>query len=178
MKLTMRRGLDALVTLAFLCRAVAQPVVKPTCYDNSTVLLDDITAKEYFQFEEYILCPNTVFRLGTVPGPSATCCIDGMSPLAARSHTSIKCGESGASSNNCTFVGAEFQVISSFFGFLERTENVRYQGLTLQGASYAAILLENDGDVSFTDCIVMVRGAHLGYVRAFGVPRMPSSQLS
>jgi hypothetical protein len=164
MKLTMRRGLGALVTLPFLChRAAAQAVIKPTCYDNSTILFDDIVAKELFQFEEYILCPNTVFRLGTIPGPSASCCQDGMSPITARSNSKVKCGDSGASSNNCTIVGSQFQVVSSFYAFNEYSNNIEFQGLTLQGSSYAAILLENDGDIIFTDCIVKVSGcAHVG----------------
>ena len=137
--------------------SVLPPVVKLPCYDNTTILFDHVAAKGPFEVEEYILCPNTVFNIGAVSGSTNTCCIDGMSPLPARANTVIKCGESGASSNNCIINRGLFQMVSAYFTFFEFANNVEIMGLTFQDTELVSILLENDGDITFTDCIIKVR---------------------
>ena len=37
------------------------------------------------------------------------------------------------------------------------SNNVQFEGLTFKGSKFAALLLENDGDVIFTDCLFTVR---------------------
>ena len=146
--------------LAFLGRyALGQdlaPLDTIECFDNTTILFDYMEAKDPFTFEEYILCPNTEFKLGVIPGPSATCCVDGMAPIAARANSVVKCGADGKVSNNCVMVGGQFQVLSTFFSFFEYSNNVGFEGITFKGANFAAILLENDGDIYFKDCLVKV----------------------
>lgn len=130
---------------------------KPECFDNTDLLFDFISAKEPFTAEDFVLCPNQVYELGVLLGPDNTCCLDGQAPFAARSNSRVLCGADGKLENNCTIVGGQFQVIVSFFTFLETTNNAVFQGITFERSAFASLLLENDGDIRFIDCAVKVR---------------------
>jgi hypothetical protein len=64
--------------------------LKPDCFTNLTELHEFTERKDPFIVEKFILCPNTVFELGTY-GINGECCVGGMAPLDPPSNTHILC---------------------------------------------------------------------------------------
>ena len=137
------------------------------CVDS----LDLIRSQEQLVLDEssartYILCPNTVYQVADVLHQSQAYS-DGQSPLRiSKSNVRIRCGDDGSSENNCILKGGVYQlgffrVSSSDTADLEaaspatrkRLENVTVQGLTFNSAGTFNILIENEGDLTITDCL-------------------------
>lgn len=60
----------------------------------------------------YVLCPNTVFKVGYSKPSSETNYTEGSSPIVIlSSHRIVQCGEYGLNADNCTIVGGENQFI-------------------------------------------------------------------
>jgi len=85
--------------------ARAKPPEKLPCYDNITVLVEHMDFKNPYTPETYILCPNTVYTIGSEMNRGEKCCLDNQSPILSRSNTNIKCGDDGDPNNHCVLVG-------------------------------------------------------------------------
>jgi len=147
------------IALCFIGMAYGQDnatYVKPSCYDNTTLLAAHLVMKDSFIPDEFILCPNSVFDIGSTPRDDVLCCKDGMSPLYGEANSRILCGEDGKSSNNCTLRGGAVQFSSVFANVKHPIESMQVSGVTFEGATLSSIFLGNVGDVTFKDCIVKV----------------------
>ena len=131
----------------------------PECFDSLDLLYDYVAEKNVFNPVDYILCPNTEFKLGVIPSAENECCIDGMAPIVLRSNSRIMCGADGKLENNCTLVSGQFQIISAFFTFFEVDSGVSLEGITFKSSEFASLLLENDGEIMFKDCVFKVRSS-------------------
>ena len=129
---------------------------KPECFDDLDVL-DQWVATKAFLTEDFVLCPNTYFQVGTQTGPREPCCANGSAPLTFRQNSRFLCGKDGKSSNNCILKGGQFQAISTVRTFgKEKKLNVRVEGLTFEDGGNAGVLLAAGGDVTFVDCVFRV----------------------
>lgn len=127
-----------------------EPTFSPReCYSNLTVLTEIEERQDPFTFREYILCPNTVFKLGFTR--DFVCCVDGMTPIIPRSNSHYKCGEDGSIENNCTLVGGESGVLSTPAVFDEVVSDVTIQGIHFERQT-VGVLLASPGDITFIDC--------------------------
>jgi len=129
---------------------------KLPCYDNITVLVEHMDYKNPFTPETYILCPDTIFPIGSETNPGERCCIDNQSPILSQSNTEIKCGDDGDPKNNCVVTGGIFQVLFSYTNWAEVDENFVVEGVTFQEADFASVMLSNARDVTFRNCIFRV----------------------
>ena len=132
--------------------ATSPPIVKPSCYDNTTLLREHLMAKNAFTPEVYELCSNTVFDVGEVSDPGQLCCLDGQAPLHPRSNAKIQCGPDGSPDNNCTFVGGTFQVLNVYTVFNDQPENAVIEGITFKDSVMSSALLVNGGSITFRNC--------------------------
>jgi hypothetical protein len=129
------------------------------CYDDLTVLYNDLQSADLLAQKTYTLCPNTVFEVGA-SSLFGECCSDGgQNPLVARPNTRFQCGEDGKSENGCVLRGGTFQFQSTFSSSSVGTpnENVQVSGITFETAVNVGLILSQAGDVTFTDCIIRVR---------------------
>jgi len=83
----------------------ATPPEKLPCYDNITILVEHMNFRHPSTPETYILCPNTVYTIGSEMNRGEKCCLDNQSPILSRSNTNIKCGDDGDPNNHCVLVG-------------------------------------------------------------------------
>jgi len=137
--------------------ARAKPPEKLPCYDNITVLVEHMDFKNPYTPETYILCPNTVYTIGSEMNRGERCCLDNQSPILSRSNTNIKCGDDGDPNNHCVLVGGSFQVLFSISNWLEDDEHFVVEGITFENAIFASVMLSNAGDITFRNCIFRVR---------------------
>jgi hypothetical protein len=128
------------------------------CYDDLTVLYNDLQTADLSAQKTYTLCPNTVFEVGT-SSLFGECCSDGgQNHLVARPNTRFQCGEDGKSANDCVLRGGTFQFQSTLSSSVGTSnENVQVAGITFETAANVGIILSQAGDVTFTDCIIRVR---------------------
>jgi len=133
------------------------PPEKLPCYNNITVLVEHLDLKKPFTPETYILCPNTIFPIGSETNPGERCCLDNQSPILSRANTEIKCGDDGDPKNKCVVTGGIFQVIFSYTNWAELDENFVLEGVTFQEADFASVILSNGGDITFRNCVFRVR---------------------
>jgi hypothetical protein len=137
-------------------RSMEPTYLKPDCYDDLTILANDMLEKEAFASATYILCPHTTFVIGT-DWRDEICCADGQSPIVPRSNSRIYCGEDGKAENNCVLTGGQFQLWHSFFTYFEEADDVEIKGITFSDASYASIVLQSEGNVVLRNCVFQVR---------------------
>jgi hypothetical protein len=128
------------------------------CYDDLTLLYNDLQSADLLVQKTYTLCPNTVFEVGA-SSLFGECCTDGgQNPLVARPNTRFQCGEDGKSANDCVLRGGTFQFLSTFpTSAGTPNENVEVSGITFENAANGALSLSHAGDITFTDCIIRVR---------------------
>jgi len=133
------------------------PVLSPSkgCFSDLSQVADRVATKNAFQVETYILCPNTVYKIGFIGASGVT--EDGFPALVLRQNTRYICGEDGKSSNNCILTGGQFQLLSTFNSFNQEIKaNIQIKGITFQDGESAGALLVAPGDVIFEDCIFRV----------------------
>jgi len=89
--------------------------------------------------DEIKICSNTVFVLE-----------DNFTGVIPHRNITIKCGDEGLSSDNCTFVGGEYQ----FLFDSELKINVKFEGIYFENSTGAGIAAWGppESSVSFTDC--------------------------
>jgi len=124
------------------------------CYTNTTILHNDMLNRGATDSKTrtYILCPNTVFQIGTVTIGGVE---GGDFPLTFRSNTIVQCGEDGAVENNCILTGGNHLIefsAGNIFDFF--AENVIVRGLILENAISNAIIIGRKGDLLLEDCII------------------------
>jgi hypothetical protein len=134
---------------------IPAPVPDRACYTNLTEIDDKNKLKNPFEVETYILCPNTVFKIG-VYGPTGEI-VDGYHSLQPRSNTIYSCGVDGKSSNNCTFEGGYYHIYHSFTTYnKENKVGVVVKGITFNNSAEGGLVLVAPGDITFIDCIISV----------------------
>jgi len=131
---------------------------KPDCYNDLRLLDDHMALKDSFVPEEYILCPNTIFRVGFVPRDDheSKCCDDGTAPLYAASNAKVLCGKDGSSDNNCTITGGVAQFSTILAIIQEPVESMLLSGITFESSFATSLIFSNTGDVTVKDCIFKV----------------------
>jgi hypothetical protein len=135
---------------------IPAPVPDRSCYTNLTEIDDKNKLKNPFVVETFVLCPNTVFKMG-VYGPDGDI-VDGYNPLQPRSNTIYTCGEDGKSSNNCTLDGGGYHIYHSFVTYnRENKVGVVLKGITFNDSIEGGVILVAPGDITFIDCIFSVR---------------------
>jgi hypothetical protein len=154
----------------FTSKPTATPTGSPTfpplpeCFTD----LDDIRGRERAVYDstvyrEYILCPNTEFKLGRACGPG--CLQGGSEPLSIRRNVGYKCGKEGLLSNNCKLIDGQFQIVSFDVQWEESQyephTNVTISGFQFEEGFFGTALLANRGSITFNNCVfrVSVSGA-------------------
>jgi hypothetical protein len=128
------------------------PLDIPECFSNLTKLgLAQATADPFVQ-KVWTLCPNTIFDIG-FPFANGECCFIGQPPLVALENTRFQCGSDGLSSNNCTLRGGRSHFVSSRSAEETDNTNVQVAGMTFESANFFTAILDNAGDITFTDCV-------------------------
>jgi hypothetical protein len=134
---------------------IPAPVPDRPCYSNLTEIEDKNKLKNPFEVETFVLCPNTVYKIG-VYGPEGDI-VDGYNSLQPRSNTIYSCGEDGKSSNNCTFSGGQYQVYHSLVSYnRENKVGVVIKGITFDRSIEGGLILVAPGDITFIDCVFSV----------------------
>lgn len=110
-----------------------------------------------FEINEYVICPGTTITIGDFDA-DGDCCINGDFSFFVRSRSVIKCGDDGKVENNCVITGGNTQIfyVGSVFDDAI-AQNVKFQGITFQDASFVSAAMANRGDITFEDCIWQVR---------------------
>jgi hypothetical protein len=121
--------------------------------------------------ETFILCPNTIYTMGSyvfdeIEGKFKV--VGGYETIYPRANSIIQCGADGKSSNNCTLRGGQYQLWNSYVSytakFLEDKVKVGVviKGLTFEAAVESNLVLTNEGDITFIDCVFQVSDSLLG----------------
>lgn len=124
----------------------------PDCYvdlDNIQQRESTLSVQEIQVGRTYVLCPDTVFFMGTMTPTGQT--ENGFTRLTPRPNVLYKCGETGSSENGCRLLGGTI-AIHSFGGDAEHT-NVTFQGLTIESSQFYGVVAETAGDLTFIDCV-------------------------
>jgi hypothetical protein len=102
----------------------------------------------------WTLCPNTEYKTGFEKDGEI---IGGMAPLSLRSNMTIKCGEDGKSSNNCSVTTGSYGFMS--VGNLFGDDSFYIENAVLSGITFASSIRTNSvvigdlgGSVAFVDC--------------------------
>jgi hypothetical protein len=128
------------------------------CIDNITLIMQDIALKGPFELKKYHVCPNRTFEIGL--DELGHCCLDGKYPpfLPLRGYSEFICGDDGWSTNNCVISGGNVQISSAQDDYPGETiKGVVFRGFTFQKAQFINVLLANEGDILFDDCVFKVR---------------------
>jgi hypothetical protein len=135
---------------------IPAPVPARPCYTNLTEIDDLTKLKSAFIVETYVLCPNTIFQMGTT-GPNNTI-VDGYEAIDPRANTVYTCGEDGEASNNCITRGGTLQVYLTFASYnRENKVGVVFKGIiTFDDSMQVGLLLVAPGDTTFIDCVFSV----------------------
>jgi hypothetical protein len=131
---------------------------KPDCYKD----LDEIGVIEWsFEDEEtevlqrtYILCPDTITKLGKGDPANPGFYIDGAEPIFPRPNSHYKCGEDGSLKNNCVLTGGDFAVVS--LGSFQEQVNVVFEGIVFEKQFRGGFLFVESGDFTLIDCVFRV----------------------
>jgi hypothetical protein len=127
------------------------------CIDNITWIMQDQEMKGPFEVKKYHVCPNRTFEIGL--DDVGHCCLEGKyAPfLRLRSFSEFICGDDGSASNNCVISGGDVQVSATDMDYPGETiKGAVFRGFTFQKASFITVLIANEGDVMFDDCIFKV----------------------
>jgi hypothetical protein len=126
------------------------------CITNLTWIFIDVFLKGQFEPRKYHLCPNTTYEIGL--DEMSHCCLENkFPPFVLRSYTEFICGDDGKSSNNCIIHGGDFQIMSNQHEFTgEPSKEIKFRGVTFANALLMQILIANEGDFYFDDCIFKV----------------------
>ena len=134
------------------------PVPVRSCYTNLTEIADLVRLKNPFIRETYILCPNTIYPMGTYD-TALSQVVNGFEPILTRSNSMFQCGADGKSSNNCIISGGDIHVFHEYTAFnRENKVNVVMRGITFEDANGAGIIVAAPGDITFVDCVFRVSG--------------------
>ena len=124
-----------------------------SCFTNTTVLFDYLAGVADGSDDiTVVLCPDTVFSIGNLDD-GASQVEGGTMPLIAFPRVRYLCGEDGSSTNNCILENGDIQFWSPPGAAIE---SVMLQGITFRNATFASILLQGSGQISFIDCIIRV----------------------
>ena len=135
---------------------IPAPVPVRPCYSNLTEIEDLVKLKNPFLVETYILCPDTIYQMGTFDSTSFKI-VNGSRPIYTRSNSIYQCGVDGKSSNNCIITGGEYHVFHEYTSYnRENKVNVVMKGLTFEDASGAGLIIAAPGDITFIDCVFRV----------------------
>ena len=135
----------------------------PECFNSTLLLFQAMLRGNSFEAQTYIMCPNTRLQVGIFRG-DGSCCI-GEAPLILRSRSTVKCGESGESSNNCTLFGGQAHVFYVGSYFSDRlAQDVRIEGFTFEATQFISTALANRGDITFYDCIWKVSTVYVAAI--------------
>ena len=128
------------------------------CIDNLTNIHDDILLKGQFEMKTYHVCPNTTYEIG-IPDSQGSCCDEGKHrPFEMRSYTEYVCGKDGKSSDNCILTGGQMHVITTQHGWVgEPAKGITLRGFTFENAEMLSVLIANEGEIQFVDCVFRVR---------------------
>lgn len=140
---------------------IPSPVPKRSCYTNLTEIEDLVKLKDPFVEETYILCPNTIFPIGSFNSEDVWV---GFMPITVRANSIFQCGDDGKSANNCTIKGGSIQLVDTLEKYSnENRVGVLVKGLTFDGAVDSNVLVAAPGNITFIDCIFQVSKCH-GFV--------------
>ena len=134
---------------------IPAPVPIRPCYSNLTEIYDLVSLKSPFIVETYILCPDTIYVMGSFD-PVGDVNTEGWDPIFTRGNSIFQCGASGKSSNNCIIRGGDIQILHEAITYnKESKDNVVIKGITFEDASSGSIILAS-GHISIIDCIFRV----------------------
>jgi hypothetical protein len=144
------------------------------CFTNFRDLMAAVALKPPFEFQTFIVCPNTIINVGDETFFGSNIYINGDDAMISlRQYTKIYCGDTGASHNNCTVrggTGSHVYVRSS--GASDADDKKRrmvISGFTFEYTGRAAISVVYPGaDLTMIDCIF--RYCHNGILTATAPP--------
>jgi hypothetical protein len=143
-------------TVALTNAPIPAPVPIRPCYSNLTEIKDLVGLKSPFIVETYILCPDTIYVMGSFD-PIGDVMIEGWDPIITRANSVFQCGDDGKSSNNCVITGGDIQILHEVVTYnKESKDNVVIKGITFEDATSGSIILAASGDISLIDCIFRV----------------------
>lgn len=127
------------------------------CIRTTKELANALQIREDFnKVVVYTLCPSTVFTVDEQINPDRP--LEGSRPpLVAHPNTHVKCGDNGAMSNGCVVTRGDALFIDSGNRV---ADNVVFEGVTFKHDSIASpkmIDLKNAGNITFRNCVFLVR---------------------
>lgn len=141
---------------ASVCTANHTPEYRFPC----TSYLDDIyfsesDVKDSTVQRTYVLCPDTVFRVGSRHDQDGTPLGGSYPIILGRSNIRVLCGANGSFDNGCEVINGVVQVahFDEFGNNNGPIANALVQGISFSGASAINALVSGTGDVVFRDCV-------------------------
>lgn len=138
--------------------SVTGQFVPQPCVTNLTLVVQsEMEVVDTSIRREYVLCPNTIFETGLLDTVSGQ--IVGMFPLVVRANATVKCGDDGSRSNNCTIASGDLGLTLQPFS-VPGSEPI--DGAIIMGVQISDILLQPvsvfdvHGTVQFVDCAFLV----------------------
>lgn len=139
---------------------VAAIIVPNVCGQCLTSIASVELRDQYSDTSEprtYIMCPNTVYEVGTFVAGNIPPFTGGDAFFQPRPNVHIQCGDDGSSANNCTVIGGTLHVsASTIAGMTEPPTNVTFTGLTFADTNRYSFWGNMPGDITFEDCIFKV----------------------
>lgn len=156
--MSMRFFFLLLLSLGSLSTRAQTPPDGAACWDSTTEILLDLLNMGYMPEEQkvYKLCPRTTYTIGS-QGLDGQCCFGGeFSLVAAQPNILYQCGDNGNVEDNCVLTGGDIQFIDTPTVNFGASDNIKVVGLTFQDSVNRTLVLDNAGDVTFTNCLFRV----------------------
>ena len=153
------------------------------CIKDFQVLVDmEEAVADYSQLRTYVLCPRTIFEIGTLDHNYDLKGFNVEPPIPIRPNMHIKCGDDALKENLCWIATGDLHLDATpVRGIAESTvENVLIEGLVFIGAHRYSLWASKPGDITFRNCEWRVR--EMGVVCSLGTmcssPRNQSAFLA
>ena len=132
------------------------PTASPTnppldgCWDDlDAIAAQEATVQDDSSKRTYILCPFTDYYMGR-QDPQGIFQF-GFKPITPRPNVHYKCGETGNAANLCRLLDGTYQIFH-----VRPSQNVVFEGLTLESAQTVGLFAAAPGSLTFLDCIFTV----------------------
>ncbi len=130
-----------------------------SCYTNLTeIFVSEGNVVDAAVPRTYTLCANTEFTLAVFTQQGL---VGGNQPIQPMANSHYKCGDSGSSSNNCTFVSGSVGVAIAPNAYSEPLVNSTIQGITFTGLNLYGVAAQAGGQIAFIDCIFRVSNSSI-----------------
>lgn len=147
------------------------------CYEHLRDIAIAMEEKDPFQFETFTLCPHKEYKIGNRDRSQPACFQDGDAMLELRQFSTVQCGASGSSNNNCTITGGFNQMATTAGSYsVEPKTRIEVAGITFAQGVGGALFLAAGGDIVFRDCVFKVRQQQPRTMRESNVKHTGSQQ--